>query len=182
MRIAPLIVVSMILFSIFSGCTSSSDQSTTSTTLSTLPPGTIRKTLTPRETLTTAAIPTTVADSIPTAAAEAVVTNPDNETDIADQIKPEYAMAAIAGSRSKTVTTTASEILTISTPHYFSTSKAPATSSGSAVCKCSKETYNCPDFPLENGATGQDCYDYCESEGKGDVHGLDRDKDGFACE
>jgi len=47
MRIAPLIIVSMLLFSIFSGCTSSSDQSTTSPTLSTLPPGIVSKTSIP---------------------------------------------------------------------------------------------------------------------------------------
>lgn len=55
--------------------------------------------------------------------------------------------------------------------------------SGSSVCDCSANIYNCKgDFPLPNGATADECYAYCKSQGKGDVHGLDRDKDGDACE
>lgn len=60
---------------------------------------------------------------------------------------------------------------------------APAVQgSGSAVCDCSFDRYNCKDFPLSGGVTAQKCYDYCKSQGKGDVHRLDRDKDGIACE
>jgi len=50
------------------------------------------------------------------------------------------------------------------------------------VCDCSYDKYNCKDFPLPGGVTGQKCFDYCKSKGKGDVHKLDRDKDGRVCE
>lgn len=50
------------------------------------------------------------------------------------------------------------------------------------VCECSKDKYNCKDFPLSDGTTAQQCYDYCKSIGKGDIHKLDRDKDGKACD
>lgn len=50
------------------------------------------------------------------------------------------------------------------------------------ICDCSRDTYNCGDFPLPNGAGAYDCYNYCKSLGKGDVHNLDRDGDGRMCE
>lgn len=49
-----------------------------------------------------------------------------------------------------------------------------------AVCDCSGNIYNCPDFNTQ--AEAQACYDYCVSMGRGDIHGLDKDKDGLACE
>ena len=50
----------------------------------------------------------------------------------------------------------------------------------SAVCSCSGDIYNCGDFSSHSEA--QACYDYCKSIGKGDIHKLDNDKDGDACE
>jgi competence protein ComEC len=50
-----------------------------------------------------------------------------------------------------------------------------------APCDCSENVYNCPDFPLSNGVSAQECYDYCKATGRGDIHGLDRDKDYLAC-
>jgi len=49
-----------------------------------------------------------------------------------------------------------------------------------AVCDCSHNRYNCKDFPTHIAA--QECYKYCISQGQGDVHGLDGDSDGSACE
>jgi endonuclease YncB( thermonuclease family) len=53
-----------------------------------------------------------------------------------------------------------------------------------AVCDCSYDRYNCPqtsdDFSTQ--AEAQACYEYCKSQGYGDVHDLDRDNDGEACE
>lgn len=49
------------------------------------------------------------------------------------------------------------------------------------VCYCSDgDIYNCSDF--SGHAQAQVCYDSCMSGGRGDVHKLDRDKDGIACE
>jgi len=48
-------------------------------------------------------------------------------------------------------------------------------------CNCySGDTLNCGDFPCQSAA--QDCYDYCMGLTGQDVHGLDGDNDGLACE
>lgn len=44
---------------------------------------------------------------------------------------------------------------------------------------CSFNFYNCSDF---SGSEGQKVYEYCLALGSGDVHDLDRDNDGAACE
>lgn len=62
------------------------------------------------------------------------------------------------------------------------TSRPTQMQSSSAVCDCSSDIYNAKDFPLSNGCGCQECFDYCKSLGKGDVHKLDRDKDGKVCE
>ena len=49
-----------------------------------------------------------------------------------------------------------------------------------AVCDCSGDIYNCSNFTTHNQA--QACYNYCVSIGRGDIHGLDGDNDGSACE
>jgi micrococcal nuclease len=53
-------------------------------------------------------------------------------------------------------------------------------SADSAPCSCGSNLYNCPDFGTH--AKAQACYEYCISVGAGDVHRLDRDNDGSACE
>lgn len=50
----------------------------------------------------------------------------------------------------------------------------------SPVCTCSADVYNCGDFSSTSAA--QACFDYCKSQGAGDVHDMDRDGDGLACE
>ena len=47
-------------------------------------------------------------------------------------------------------------------------------------CDCSDNLYNCSDFDTQ--AEAQMCYDYCQALGRGDVHWLDDDCDGVACE
>jgi len=48
------------------------------------------------------------------------------------------------------------------------------------VCDCSGNIYNCSDF--SSHAAAQACYEYCISVGAGDIHRLDGDHDGIACE
>jgi micrococcal nuclease len=62
-----------------------------------------------------------------------------------------------------------------SAPAVVPTSPPPA-----AVCDCSGNIYNCSDFSTH--AQAQACYDYCVSQGRGDIHRLDGDNDGVACE
>lgn len=49
-----------------------------------------------------------------------------------------------------------------------------------SVCLCHADLYNCSDFPTH--AAAQACYDYCVAQGAGDIHELDSDRDGIACE
>jgi len=51
---------------------------------------------------------------------------------------------------------------------------------GDSPCNCTGPDLNCDDFATQEEA--QRCYDYCVSQGYGDVFGLDRDNDGIACE
>lgn len=53
-------------------------------------------------------------------------------------------------------------------------------SSQVAVCLCDRNRYNCKDFGTY--AKAQACYEYCKSIGAGDVHKLDADSNGKACE
>lgn len=47
-------------------------------------------------------------------------------------------------------------------------------------CICSYNAYDCPDFPTQ--AAAQACYEYCLRKVGYDVHWLDDDGDGVACE
>ncbi len=49
-----------------------------------------------------------------------------------------------------------------------------------AVCDCSGNIYDCANFGSQTSA--QTCYNYCQQQGAGDVHHLDLDYDGIACE
>ncbi len=48
------------------------------------------------------------------------------------------------------------------------------------VCDCSSNIYNCDDFITH--AEAQNCYEYCASVIGSDIHWLDGDDDGLACE
>jgi hypothetical protein len=76
--------------------------------------------------------------------------------------------------------TQAAEVLL--TPNITSTPFPTAVPSNTieAVCACYGNIYNCDDFSTHNSA--QRCYEYCISLGYGDVHRLDGDSDGSACE
>jgi len=56
----------------------------------------------------------------------------------------------------------------------------PEPPSEAQACDCTDDTLNCEDFACRQAA--QACYEYClEATGR-DVHGLDHDEDGIACE
>lgn len=57
---------------------------------------------------------------------------------------------------------------------------SPGATPVSGPCSCNGNTMNCPDF--RNQKEAQACYDHCKSQGFGDIHKLDRDNDGLACE
>jgi hypothetical protein len=45
---------------------------------------------------------------------------------------------------------------------------------------CDQDRYNCPYFGTQSRA--QACYNWCVSLGRGDIHRLDSDGNGLACE
>jgi len=51
---------------------------------------------------------------------------------------------------------------------------------GGDVCSCSGNTLNCADFGTH--ASAQACFNYCISQGTGDIHRLDSDNNNIACE
>jgi len=57
------------------------------------------------------------------------------------------------------------------------TATEPPASGG---CTCSGDTLNCSDFGTH--AAAQACFDFCVAQGAGDIHGLDQNNDGNACE
>lgn len=66
------------------------------------------------------------------------------------------------------------------TPTETSTPQATSTAIPSGPCLCSGDLYNCSDFQTQ--AAAQACFDFCVSVGVGDIHRLDRDNNGVACE
>ena len=49
-----------------------------------------------------------------------------------------------------------------------------------SVCSCTGDTLNCKDFSSQSSA--QACFNFCVAQGAGDIHGLDANNDGLACE
>ena len=56
----------------------------------------------------------------------------------------------------------------------------PTSAPVGGTCPCSGDTLNCGDFNTH--AAAQACYSYCVSQGAGDIHKLDGNNDGSACE
>lgn len=61
-----------------------------------------------------------------------------------------------------------------------SSGTSSSSSSSSAVCSCSSNSLNCSNFSTHSQA--QSCFNYCIGQGRGDIHRLDGDNDGVACE
>lgn len=71
-----------------------------------------------------------------------------------------------------------------STPTPTKTRTPPATRTplptATAPCRCTGDLYDCQDFRTQ--AKAQECYDLCIRPGYGDIHRLDPDGNGRACE
>ncbi len=65
-------------------------------------------------------------------------------------------------------------------PTTLQSSGIQPTPAQEAVCVCSHNAYNCPNF--SSRAAAQACFDYCRNLVGYDVHQLDADNDGRACE
>lgn len=84
------------------------------------------------------------------------------------------------GTSTSTGTPTATPTKT-ATPTITMTPTATATRSAPPGCStCAADIYNCSDFGTQ--AAAQACFDYCWEQVGYDVHGLDGDGNGVACE
>ena len=90
--------------------------------------------------------------------------------------------AAPSATPTETVTPTITSTPTMTTtPSRTATpTRTPTLTPRPAVCNCSGDLYNCTDFTTQ--AAAQACYDYCWTTAGRDVHHLDSDGDGEACE
>lgn len=91
----------------------------------------------------------------------------------------------VTPTQTPTVTPTATELSSGPTPSRTPTQTPTITPTATevvgAVCSCVTDSYNCSDFDTQPEA--QACHDYCEAQGRGDIHRLDgNDDDGLACE
>jgi hypothetical protein len=94
------------------------------------------------------------------------------------------ALAGCASPKTDVPTPSLSPVVTMSYNPVIIHEPPPVTTSPlsnpETTCDCSYNRYNCDDFSTHTAA--QSCYDYCKTSGKGDIHQLDRDKNGLACE
>jgi cytoskeletal protein RodZ len=111
---------------------------------------------------------TPTATSTATATGEATATSTDTPTATEEQ-------ATNTPTNTPTATTQADAT---DTPTVTPT--ATATTQPQGPCPCSSDSLNCSDFATHSQA--QACYDFCVSQGAGDIHKLDQDGDGDACE
>jgi len=67
-----------------------------------------------------------------------------------------------------------------STPVPTATPVPTPTAIPAGPCSCAGNLYNCPDFSTQRSA--QACFAYCLDQVGYDIHRLDGDNDGVACE
>ncbi len=92
--------------------------------------------------------------------------------------KQPLATSTMTATATSTSTSTATPTRTF-TPTATRTS-TPTATTAPAPCQCYADLYNCTDFACQGQA--QTCFNYCWNLGYGDVHNLDSDGDGIACE
>lgn len=79
-----------------------------------------------------------------------------------------------------TPTFTATPTQAPATPTAIATTTPVPTATTALLYICDRDTYNCADFETQSEA--QAALDYCVERGFGDIHKLDQDGDGVACE
>jgi len=81
-----------------------------------------------------------------------------------------------------TLASTSTQLPTATLIIFIPATQAPVATSlpAQSVCSCAGDTLNCTNFTFESQA--QACFNYCMSQGVGDIHGLDGNGDGAACE
>jgi len=111
-------------------------------------------------------------------------TAPTKTYTVITTVTPSQARTPVPSATTTNAITMVTTVIPTKTPTQAITAppekSTTTTSRGTGVCDCSGNLFNCDDFATQ--ANAQACYDYCKSQGKGDIHGLDANKDGSACE
>jgi hypothetical protein len=135
------------------------------------PPNGTANTNTPTVTLTVAGAATGTSTSTGTATSTSTVTPTPTNT----------ATSTTTGTATNTPTQTSTATATgTATDTPTATATATATTPPQGPCPCNADVRNCSDFATHTQA--QACFDFCVSQGAGDIHKLDQDGDGDACE
>ena len=99
----------------------------------------------------------------------------------AKRYPPDTACAAYYSSAQKAAVAASLGMWAAAAPQQvIASTPASSGNAGSSTCVCSSNSYNCKDFP--NRAAAQACFETCRAVGAGDVHHLDGDNNGQACE
>jgi hypothetical protein len=121
----------------------------------------------------------TPATAMPTATSTPTATEVDGDPTSTNTPTP---TATTTSTSTPTPTPTATEPsgepTATDTPTVTPTPTATEVSSG--PCPCQADTLNCSNFSTQPQA--QACFDHCVNQGAGDIHRLDQDNDGVACE
>lgn len=96
------------------------------------------------------------------------------------QVKAEEAQVGFWAPAATLVLPTSEPVAATPTGQAPQPTQPPPPTEAPAVCSCGGNLYNCGDFGTHSRA--QACYEYCRAQGFGDVHQLDGDDDGSACE
>ncbi len=125
----------------------------------------------------TATPATRMATATATAAPTATMTATQSPTAVPPTVT---ATATATSAPTPTATATATQRPTATATEASTVTVTPTQSGMPTVCDCSGDLYNCSDFGTR--AAAQACYDYCHALTGRDVHRLDSDGDGEACE
>ncbi len=125
----------------------------------------------------TATPATRMATATATAAPTATMTATQSPTAVPPTVT---ATATATSAPTPTATATATQRPTATATEASTVTVTPTQSGMPTVCDCSGDLYNCSDFGTR--AAAQACYDYCYVLTGRDIHRLDADGDGEACE
>ena len=99
-----------------------------------------------------------------------------NTTSVTTTTESSSSISTSTGSEPTTTTSTDST----ATDSTTTTQETAPTTAPTAACDCSIDKYNCGDFSTHSSA--QACFDYCMEQTGKDIHRLDGNNDGSACE
>lgn len=130
-------------------------------------------------------VPSATQTVTPTATGQSTATHTPTPTHTATgQPTATHTATSTPTATSRQTATATRTATSTSTPTATRTQTATPTATATVpvfgACPCQADEMNCSDFATRGEA--QACYDWCVSQGAGDIHKLDADDDGDACE